>query len=165
MKGTPPSSTGGARRSLRFENFADLRRDLDALKRGATAGTLRTVGAWTPAQNMNHVAAFMNYPFDGYPPELPGPPAVMRMAARLLKRSFLTKPLKPGMRIPGLPGGTVGVRESGVEEAIAGLRAAADRLDRSAPPLPNPVFGALTHDEWRHLNLRHAELHLSFLHP
>ena len=39
------------------------------------------------------------------------------------------------------------------------------RLDARPPDAPNPIFGRLTHDEWKAINLRHAELHMGFLHP
>jgi hypothetical protein len=31
--------------------------------------------------------------------------------------------------------------------------------------MPNPVFGAMTPEDWKRLHLRHAELHLSFVVP
>ena len=39
------------------------------------------------------------------------------------------------------------------------------RLSREAPGVPHPFLGPLTHEEWMGVNLRHAELHLSFLIP
>ena len=30
---------------------------------------------------------------------------------------------------------------------------------------PSGLFGELTHDEWTGIQLRHLQLHLSFLHP
>jgi hypothetical protein len=36
------------------------------------------------------------------------------------------------------------------------------RLDNEASAAPNVIFGPLTQAQWISLNLRHAELHLSF---
>jgi hypothetical protein len=71
-----------------------------------------------------------------------------------------------GVRIPGVKGGTFGIDEVPCEEGASRLRRAIDRLERDqSPPHPSPVFGPMSHDEWIRLNLRHAELHLGFLHP
>lgn len=53
------------RRPLRFSTLADVRADLDALEQAHRAGALRRTGNWTPAQHMAHVAAFINYDYDG----------------------------------------------------------------------------------------------------
>ena len=39
------------------------------------------------------------------------------------------------------------------------------KLDKTPPATPNVIFGPLTHEEWKAINLRHAELHLGFVHP
>ena len=51
------------------------------------------------------------------------------------------------------------------EEGVARLRAALARLEKSEPPIESPAFGKLSYDDKIKMNLRHAELHLSFLHP
>jgi hypothetical protein len=71
----------------------------------------------------------------------------------------------PGVRIGKLPGGTVGLEPMDPDEGLRRFRAALDRLRATAPTMPNPVFGPLTHEQWIQLSLRHAELHLSFQCP
>lgn len=151
------------RRPLRFETLADLRADLATLERAG--GTLRTSGNWTAGQNFSHLAAFIEFAYDGYPPELSNPPWFIKAFLRLRKRSMLTSGLPAGVNIPGIKGGTVGADDAPAPAALARFRAALDRLERSAPTAPNPVFGPLTHEEWIALHLRHAELHLGFVHP
>lgn len=51
------------------------------------------------------------------------------------------------------------------EEGLARLRKALDRLEKNPPTTPNPLFGHMPHEEWLLLHIRHAELHLSFVHP
>jgi hypothetical protein len=151
------------RRSLRFERLDDAIRDAELLADAEKNSTLRAAGNWTLGQAIGHVAFWARAPFDGYP-GMKTSPALVRWIARLLKKSFLNKRLPAGGRIPGVPAGTYGVERLDIEEALARLRIAFDRLGRESPQVPNLIFGAMTHDEWIKLNLRHAELHLSFFH-
>ncbi|HYF15757.1 MAG TPA: DUF1569 domain-containing protein [Phycisphaerales bacterium] len=153
------------RRALRFEDYDAVRRELDALEAAHLAGTLRATGNWTPGQVCAHLAFFMNAALDGYPRELSGPPAFVRVLLKLAKNRYLRKGLPVGVRIPRVPGGTVGAEAVGFEEGLSRLRAACARLERHAPTRPNPVFGPMTHEEWKAINLRHCELHLGFVHP
>ena len=66
------------------------------------------------------------------------------------------------MIIGRLPGGTVGLEELSTDDGLRRFREAFTRLRQTAPTKSNPVFGPLTHEQWIALNLRHAELHLSF---
>lgn len=151
------------RRRVHFATLADLRADLATLERAA--GTLRTTGNWTAGQNFSHLASFIEFAYEGYPPELSNPPWFIKAFLRLRKRAMLRGGLPAGVKIPGIRGGTVGADDAPAHVALARLRAALDRLERSAPTAPNPVFGPLTHEEWITLHLRHAELHLGFVHP
>lgn len=162
--GTIDTGKGEGRRTPRFENFAEVLRDLDALHAGIAAGTLRTVGNWSAAQVFNHLAAFMEYPFNGYPPEIASPAWFVRFVMKFMRRKMCFGQMPSGVKIPRVKGGTVGFDDSPVDAAEARLRAAIDRLDREAPTRPSPLFGPMSHEEWKGLNLRHCELHLSFLH-
>jgi hypothetical protein len=81
------------------------------------------------------------------------------------KKKFLNGPMRAGVRIPGLQDGTLGTEPLSTEIALPRYREALQRLAREAPAKPNVIFGSLTQEEWMKLNLRHAELHLSFLKP
>lgn len=163
----PPKDTSrlADRRRPHFATPADMRADLEVLERAASAGTLRASGNWTAGQILSHLAAFIGFAYEGYPPELSNPPWFIVAFLRLRKRAMLTKGLPAGVKIPGIKGGTVGAAEAPLPAALARLRRALDRLERTAPSAPNPVFGPLTHNEWIALHLRHAELHLGFVHP
>ena len=51
-------------------------------------------------------------------------------------------------------------------DAIEGFRHEMSRLREGARMTrPSPVFGAMSHEQWEQLHCRHAELHLSFIHP
>ncbi len=153
------------RRRLRFASLDDLRADLDTLEDAFYDGAVRPAGNWTPAQVLNHLAAFINFAYDGYPPQLPTPHFLIRAVARLLGSKLLDKGFPPGIRMAGAPGGTFGADDGPFEDALIRLRAAIDRLEATAPVIPNPVLGFLSHHDWIRAHLRHAELHLSFLHP
>jgi hypothetical protein len=153
------------RRVLTFASFAEVGADLDRLEAAERAGTLRHTGNWTPGQVFTHLAAFMAYPFDGYPPELANPPWIIRFILKLSKGRYLYKRMPAGLKIPGIPAGTVGARDVPCAQGLAELRRHMQRLDQIAPSNPSPIFGPMTHEEWKSLNLRHCELHLGFLHP
>ena len=152
-------------RTLRFETLGEIQRELDTLAAAHRDGTLRTSGNWTPGQNFSHLAAFITYGFDGYPPEISTPPWFIKAILKFLKKRFLYKQLPRGVNIPGVKGGTVGADDVSFEDGMARLRGCLDRLERSCPASPNPIFGQLTHAEWKSLHMRHSELHLGFLHP
>ena len=49
--------------------------------------------------------------------------------------------------------------------ALAEFKKHFERLKANTPSAPHPFFGKLTRNEWVGLQLRHCELHLSFLVP
>ncbi len=152
------------RRPIKYQSLADLRQDLNALEAAHQAGRLRQTGNWTPGQIFTHLAAFINFAYDGYPKALQ-PPWIIRMFLRLKTKGYINDRMPAGVRIPGIPTGTVGADDVPFEEGLTRLRAAIDRLDGTPPTIESPAFGPMTHEESKKINLRHAELHLSFLHP
>lgn len=159
------NTRSAARRTLRFEDFKAIRTDLAALEAAQRAGRLSTSGNWTPGQNLAHLAAFVNYPYDGYPPEIANPPWIIRLITKTMKNRFIHKSMAPGVRIPGIPAGTVGMLDVPFDQALDDYRAALARMEKAPPGIPNPILGLLTHEEWKLLQCRHAELHLGFLQP
>jgi hypothetical protein len=151
-------------RTLKFASSDDVLADATRLVEAERAGTLRRTGNWTLGQTFAHVAAFMDFPYDGYPPNL-RPPWFVKALGPLLKRRFLYGRLPRGVKIPKVPGGTVGADNVPSDEGFARLKRSWARLDAAPPNVPNPVFGKLTHEEWKTLHCRHAELHFGFAHP
>lgn len=165
MSTTRDTAKVSDRRDLHFESFAAIRGDLDSLEEAHRAQKLRATGNWSAGAIFSHLAAFMEYPYEGYPPELGAPPWFVRAILKLMKNKYLYKPLPAGVKIPGVQGGTVGAVDAPFDQSLGRLRAALARMDSSPPTTPNVVFGPMTHEEWRSLQCRHCELHLSFLHP
>lgn len=150
------------RRALSFSSFDEVRADMDRVIASERAGTLRRTGNWGVGQIFGHLAAWLEYPYTGYPMS---PPWYIRFLAKFLKKRFLSGSIPPGFRIHGVPEGTYGIDDMSLEVGAARFKAAMARLEVTPPTSPNPVFGPLTHDEWKRMHLGHAALHLSFLHP
>ncbi len=152
------------RRQLRFESAAELDRDIASLLEAERNGALRRTGNWELGQALGHIAAWASYPYEGYLPEM-RPPWFVRMIGRLMKKRMLSGDMPAGFRIPKVEGGTWAIERMSSDEGAERCRVAFERLERETPAIPNPIFGPLTHDEWKRMNLGHAALHLSFFHP
>ena len=157
-------SDSAPRRSLRFETIDDALAEADRLASSERDGRLTQKGNWPLGQMLGHLAAWANFAQDGYPREVHAP-WIVRKILRLMRNRILTKGMMPGVKIGRVPGGTLALDPIPTDEGLTRYRAAMQRLRTTAPTIPNPVFGPLTHEQWIQLNLRHAELHFSYLHP
>lgn len=150
-------------RSLKFNSLDEAVAEAERLAQAEREGRLQRTGNWTLGQALGHLAYWMNLPYDGYPPELSKPPAVLKFIARAFKKRLLSGKLPRGARIPKAPGGTYGIDVLPTDEGLQRFRKAVARLKAAAPTIPNPVFGALSHEEWKQLHTGHAALHLGYL--
>lgn len=153
----------GGRRHLHFASIDDALRDAQLIADAEKNGTLKRVGNWTPGQTFGHVAGWITFALDGYPPDL-RPPWFVKFIMKFMKAKYM-RGLPAGARIPKIEGGTKNLEVLSTEEGLARLKTAWQRLGQTAPSRPNPLFGPLPHEEWIALNLRHAELHQSFFVP
>ncbi len=151
------------RRSLRFESSGDVLADVRRCVEAEERGTLRRSGNWTLGQNLGHLASWIEYGYSGYP--MAAPSWIIRTIVKLMRKRFLTGPAMVGFKIKGVAGGTYGTEDMSGRSGLERLTMAWAKLDAAPPSLPSPVFGAMTHEEWKMLHLRHAEGHLSFLQP
>ena len=150
------------RRKLQFQNLDEIIAEIDRIVAADQAGTLRTLGNWTPGQIMGHVAAWTNYSYDGYP--LKPPPWIVRIVLRMLVKRYLKNGMPSGQRIPGVENGTYGTEPLSTADGADQLRRAIRRLQsEEVAKYDSPGFGVMSDDDRIRLNLRHAELHLSFL--
>jgi hypothetical protein len=159
-----PVDTGkvAGRRTLRFESIDQVMADVDRLAEAERAGRLRWLGNWTLGQTLAHLAAWAEYGYTGSPLKVP---FFIKWILRLRKRTFLYRPMRAGVKIPGVEGGTLATDAVPLDEGLGRFRRVMERLKAEAPTAPSPVFGSLTHEESIAMNLRHAELHLGFLIP
>lgn len=151
-------------RALRFQSIDELRAELQRIAAADRRGTLRCTGNWTAGQTFNHLATWINFGYDGFPGSL-RPSAIVKFVLRFMKGRFLNGGLPKGVRIGRIPGGTLGTELMTTEQGLVKLETALKRAAAGAPTHPSPVFGMMSHDEFIRGTLRHAELHLGFLHP
>jgi hypothetical protein len=151
-------------RALRFNTIDDALAEIERIAAAERAGTLRTTGNWSFGQIFGHLATWIDFPYDGYPDSV-RPPWILKLVCRMMKGKFLRGPLPRGSRIPNFPEGTLGTERLSTDEGHARVVRAFKRLQGAPPLRPSPIFGVLTHEEWIAGNLRHAELHLGYLHP
>src|SRR5262245_20550115 len=156
-----PVDTGKVadRRQLRFESIDRVLAEVDRLVAAERAGRLKRLGNWTLGQTFNHLATWAEYAYTPMPLK---PPFFVRWFLRLRKRKFLYGPMRAGVRIPGVAGGTLATEPASLDDGLTRFRRVLERLKVEPPTVPSPVFGMLTHDETIALNLRHAELHLGY---
>ena len=159
-----PVDTGNVtgRRMLRFESIDQMTAEVDRLVEAERAGRLRRLGNWTLGQTLAHLAAWTGYGYTGFPLKVP---FFVRWVARLWKHKFLYGPMRPGVRIPRVEGGTLATDVVPLDEGLERFRRVTARLKAEAPTVPSPLFGPLTHEESIASTLRHAEVHLGFLLP
>jgi hypothetical protein len=150
------------RRTLRFESIDQMMAEVDRLAEAERAGRLRRLGNWTLGQTLAHLAAWAEYGYTGSRLKVP---FFIKWILRLRKRRFLYGPMRAGVKIPGVAGGTLATDAVPLDEGLGRFRRVMERLKAEAPTAPSPVFGPLTHEESIAMNLRHAELHLGFLIP
>lgn len=151
-----------SQRKLRFANLKELVAELDAIERANSDGHLKTTGNWTAGQILAHIAAWIEYGWDGYPMKAPAWP--LRWVLILLGKWLRRHGMRSGVRIPGVKAGTYGQDDMPVQQALDRLRSAVKRLEAGElAKFHSPAFGAMSHADRIELNLRHAELHLGFL--
>lgn len=152
-------------RKLRFESLDEVFASVERIIAAENAGTLRITGNWSVGKTFGHIAAWINYAYEGFPAGA-HPPKIIRMLVRLFKNRIFYKPMRPGMRIPKSEYGTFGVDEMSTDEGARKLRDAFARLQRREPAkFDSPALGPATDDERIAITCRHAELHLGFLWP
>jgi hypothetical protein len=152
------------RRKLRFNNIDELLAEVERIVGSERSGQLRRTGNWTVGQIFGHLATWISYGYEGYP--FRPPPWFIRWILRLKVKKYLREGMPAGVRIPGVAAGTFGIEPLTTDEGADFLRRALARLKKGEPcKYDSPAFGPMRHPDRIALNLRHAELHLGFLHP
>jgi len=148
------------RRTLRFESIEELMADVDCLEEAQRARRIRPLGNWDFGKTLNHLATWAEFAFAPCPISAP---FFVRWFFRLQKRKLLSQPMRTGAKIPRVPGGTLGTEPADWEQSLPRFRRAMERMAAEPPTQPSVIFGKMSQRECVDLNLRHAELHLSFL--
>lgn len=148
------------RRSLRFETFHDVVADVEQL---VAANNCRMLGNWSLPVLINHLTMTMHASIDGFPSKAP---FLIRLIGPMIKRSVVYgKKLSPGIKLPAEAIPAAFPPGNSAHEALADLKSAFSRALTERMEADHPAFGRMTHEEWLLMQLRHAEMHLSFALP
>src|SRR5690606_9077933 len=113
------------------------------------------------AQIFRHLAASFEGSIDGLSFRAPWSARVM---ASLMKRRLLSQSLPAGFQIAKSARASLDPDPTvSTAEALDELRFAVSRCQSESNRATHPVFGRISRDEWDQFNLRHAELHMSFV--
>jgi hypothetical protein len=153
------------RRPVRYASLDELLADAERIAAADRAGKLTRTGNWTAGQSFGHLAGWTDAAYDGYPSDMPKPPWIFKVLLKMMKNRFLHKGMPVGMKIRGVEGGTKFIDPLPLDEGLARLRRTIARVRTTQPIHGNPIFGTMKREECELALLRHAEIHLSFLHP
>lgn len=152
-----------ARRALSFDTLAAAVRDAEHL----LAVGYDRAGKWDLAQCLDHLAAWLTYPVDGFPRV----PLLLRPAFAVVRATMGRRMLNTYLR-DGMPAGKPTMPQSvtppgdSPAAALERFKGAAERFRaHGGDYLPSPLFGPLTRDEALKVQLAHCAHHLSFLVP
>lgn len=148
------------RREVHYDTIDDLLEDAERL-----ANTeVETVGNWSLGQILKHLGTAFHVGMDGAPIQ---PSFIVKAVARMfLKKRFLTKPLPAGFQLPATAAKKLVAPDTTTsEEGLDYLKKAIERWRSDPMRAPNSLFGELTKEQHDQFELRHAELHMSFVRP
>ncbi|MDR3619845.1 MAG: DUF1569 domain-containing protein [Paludisphaera borealis] len=157
-------ATTFSRRVLDYRDWPAVIADVERLGRDGYS----KVGRWDLSQTCDHLADWLTFPLDGFPPT----PAPIRLMLWTLGKLVGRKALRKTLATRSMPGGAptipVTVHQSGgnAAEAVERLRTAISRFQaHSGKFYPSPIFGHLDRETISQLQLIHCAHHLSFLAP
>lgn len=145
------------RRKVSYTSFDDVLSDAER----AVRDKAQTTGNWSLGRIIEHLAVANEKALDGFGFQAPLP--VRLIASIFLKGRLLKHGLKPGFRLKPKAEKILVPDETDPNAALDHLRSSIQRLKSESQRHPHPFLGALTLDESNCLNLRHAELHMSFV--
>ena len=164
MSSTPQTSSAAtvrvSRRAIGLETIDQAIAEAERLAGLERSGRAQYAGNWTVGQILNHLAVWAEYQYTPCPITAPW---YIRLGGRMVKGRILKKGIPAGANIPKVKGGTLAIELVPADVALARFKPAFERLKRDTPTCPSPMFGLLTREEAVMLNLRHSELHFSFV--
>ena len=147
------------RRPVAFVTLQDVLKDV----RHLSGVDVTCVGNWSFAQILEHLARAIDASIDGF--SFRANWLVRVLVAPLIKNRLLTRPMKPGIRLPRRANSYLPDPDTDFNSAHTPLESAVQRLATTTPTAAHPFLGRLSDREWLALHLRHAEMHLSFVVP
>jgi hypothetical protein len=144
------------RRDLHFENLEAILADAEQI----LGQPHRTLGSWSGGQICEHLAKTMDVMLNDVTFKTP---LVIRIVGRMTKRFFLSRPMRPGYKLPRWAASALLPAQVSDEEGLKHLRRSIERLAACGDLKPHPIFGKLNFADAVRLQCRHAELHLSHI--
>lgn len=152
------AATKPQRREVRFRTLTDIVHDAERL-----LPSHHTVGNWSFGQICQHLARGMTGAIDGF--DFKAPWLARWFVAPFIKNSLLIKPMRAGFKLPKTATALLPEESVSAEEGLRQLKHAVDRLSHETPTAPHPFLGQMASEEVLQLQLRHSELHMSFVLP
>ena len=149
-------------RELHFDSLDEL---LAEARRIAEKPDTPTRGKWNAAENIWHVARYVQASVEGYPFK---PPFFFRLIGPLMKSGMISKTMRAGFKAPEMmhkhmePGGSE-VGEIDMARAIGLLEEWVAKANEQGFIPRNPAFGKMDRQQWVALHCRHAELHFGLI--
>lgn len=146
-----------------IRSLAECLSAVSIIERAASGARLSALGAWTPAQNCGHCGMLLSAALDGIDVRLNWP---MRVAGRVARGAALgPRPLPTGVRLRGPLRAFEPAAGMTMEEGVEALRTPLSRIVLSGQTMshPSPLFGALDHEQWTTLQVKHLRHHLGFV--
>ena len=145
-------------------SFADLNEVVAEVERLA-AGEVTTSGNHTFTEIVEHLA--ITHDMTTGKVVGPKPPFFMRLLMPFMKGMIVNdKPLKAGFKLPDKAEAFFWPKtDKSLADAITHLKESVERYQTQGPLPKHPMFGKLTEEQNLNMNLRHAALHLGFVHP
>ncbi|MCA9053080.1 MAG: DUF1569 domain-containing protein [Planctomycetaceae bacterium] len=124
---------------------------------------MTTLGNWSQGQIYKHMALAINMMIDGASFNLPAP--LRWVFWTFMKKRMLTRTLDPGFQLPQKAASTIPSADTTVLEGLDLLRQAVARIKSTDQRATHPGFGQVPREEWDAFQLRHCEMHMSFIVP
>ncbi len=148
------------RRKLHFDSLTEALAEAERL----ASVEVIAAGAYSLGQILEHLARTIDIA-SGYR-EAPAISLPIRTVARLLRSRFLNKPMPSGYKLPAKSQSVFWPSQDVETEAgLQHYREAIERFNRTEPLPKHILLGNMTRPQHVQLQCRHAELHLSFVHP
>ncbi len=147
------------RRKLHFESLDEIVADAQRL---VDSPNTKMLGNWPLERILSHLTMALNRSVDGFNAKAP---IFIRLIGRFVKSGILRKGMPAGRMLPKEVVVSFYPEVPSTQHAMRNLAAAVQRVGKEQMTANHPVFGKMTHEEWRQLHLRHSELHLSFAVP
>ncbi len=145
------------RRQVHYDSFDEFLADAQRAVRDKAG----TTGNWSLGRILEHLAISNEKSIDGFGFSAPLP--VRMIAGTFLKKRFLKRGLKPGFQLSKKAAQVLVPDEVDAATALDHLRGSVQRLQSETKRSAHPFLGRMALDESNRLNLRHAELHMSFV--